>query len=1321
MKLIKSIYIYLLPLFFLASCTDDLGLNQQPVYYPGDKDGVEFMVEGASLRTRSVNFSPGSMVKINSVWVGIFDTDDPVKENNDGSYRCISKNSLDQSFIEINSTGEGDKHYTNLIKVDLDPPSDDAINHRFIMISIVNYNGVRDQYGNLLEERLRNVKSWKEFINIAVDTKSGYSYPHDADSPIMAGFLRIKDDAKRSVTHIQVDQFNNEVLFPESLMDLEKTQEVTDILFNWQGDNYNISNRSVRLRRLVANINVNIEVINPELEITSVSYKRHNMPESVYIIERRTVNYNYDENESAQIDTPVTLPSDTTEAANYADKVWVRYLDNDSPTPGYKDDSDWLIDANRDSKTGQWNFSFQHFANKHWAKESIQKDVKDPYMLPKEYSEYYKKRETRETVVKSYPNGETEEVHLFKALADNIDHFNNKASYFEVKMHIVDSKSNRCADAVYVIHEGNSSLADGRESTLNGEDKAQPIGNLDDFVCARNISYQYNIKVVDFDNILLNVTGNPEDPSYEHHPDQGGKVWKMNYMNDPEGNQRHFYMDEEYENGNFENILKGNRGQYNVEISMPTNVEGEYETGKYVEFKEAVTFDPYPNVAFRLYGFTNYRTKYNLNEELDTPGIAGYNYNFERSSFENLYGLWPKSAGAYSHYFMDDLSLDIQQIPEDLRNGIVFKEVGNDYAMNMIEFVNHASVQDEQKKYNVYVRQTNLHDTDEAYKNNYVRAFYVADRNGILDEDGCTQLINIYCIAQYPDYIGFNYDMVMARENSSAVISAKSREEPYLVDNNLSGTFENEGITNKGKGMAFTASPDLAFRFIGFDEKDNYIDFCYNFDINKPVYQNYKNHWPKATNSTYNEITNLNIIREDENIPSDQWSTWAEDLETLMNQLRIHTSGGLTITVKYLLDNPSILGADYVDGFVVSPYYHAGDVSTSLRYLYIFDKNVVEKGAIKETTMEDTYYQIYGVSQYPFDNSVKVSFKATPLDHAYLMERWKSNYNAEHQKDYNHQVHYTTASNSWCGNTNSIVTMPILLTESDWIKEYQFDFYLEEKLVHSVTYDKEDLIKESDGRIDLELRTDKANKNQNKPFEKGKYKVVVTAIPGDLSKNYSGNKPVVLQNQLDLVDSEWNFTQAPWSSINNNYFTDDEGNMTVEFHNVDPNSSNKNYTDQRNFFFEYNGLEMGIYAVKDNLFVNTSGDNIGKYPGFIATFLDPNLDQQILNANDGPLEGRPYHFKFTTLKDGKLTIDARRTKKKSEGDNNTRKFKVTSNDSKVKINGETEVTINVTDFYDEPVDDVLNITGVDSQKGAEIIIHTPAIDGTCRFYSIKYK
>ena len=772
MSIKKYISLFLLPFIFFASCVDDRLIHGNSQLDSDYVEGTAFeiMVEDNAIRTRTVNFNEGAPVKINSVWMGVFDRE---------SRACVARRTSDQKYLGIN-TG---KDYTNVIRVELpspEAPEGTTLSNKYFIVCVVNFQDINDQVGTSLKTKLENITSWNDFVDIAIETESAYTYPHESDSPLMAGFLRSKNIADRKANHVMVNQFDNNKLYP-SPEDFDE-----DIEISHDGRNYEIGEKKVILRRLVSQVSVNIELLNSDIELTDVQYKRFNMPEYVYIIERRTVN-NDDPND-------LKVPIDVEHVANYADKLWVE----SNHEKGYKSDTEWQIEnTNRNSSSGIWSFYFQHFANKHWARHQVisynEREAHTPFTYWDSEPDPEDESKTIQVQKKRY---------LFNALVTSQEDkkdkdFNNNASYFTIKMHLIESKKNRCAEAEYTIHEGNTSDADGEE--MPNKD-----GNLSDFVCARNISYLYNVKINGFKNIFFNVEGNGSTTeTREHHPDQGGKVWQIEYANDiylsPDEIPQH-YFDRIGNIGHFEEVCPGiDRERYTFMIS-----DKDGKVNYYCEYQNAIKAQPLPNMAFRLYGYTNYRTKSNSESAEDEgqvvePGIAGYNYNFERSSFDNLKGIWPPSTGDFSRYFQNKESLNIERIPQDLRDGVLIKdsEDKDGVYMNLVQFINYADQQTTPKNYHVYIRKSELAPVEESQKDNYIRALYIADRNGIVDDvDGCSTKINVFCAAQFPPIEGVDYG---DEENTNFVIPWKYNEltDLYFIlydyDMNLKGKYQFKG------------------------------------------------------------------------------------------------------------------------------------------------------------------------------------------------------------------------------------------------------------------------------------------------------------------------------------------------------------------------------------------------------------------------------------------------------------------------------------------------------------------------------------------------
>ena len=668
MRLNHTIWLAALVSALFVSCAGDSPYAPVPDT-PGEADGgllIDIAVDGFDGRTRAVSFGD-DLVRINSLWLGVFDR---------ATGACVDRYATLQNYIELRP---GDKA-KGAIRVRLNLPEGGGT--EFFIVAVANYAGsndgsdsedgtgsgkpttepVKDERGGSLSDRLDAVTSWDDFKDICVDAATAYSGTHGNTTPVMAGFL--KQEENESATHVKIDQFaagSDQVLnlYPKDLSE--------KLSVPYKDGKYDTSEMTLFLRRLVANVNVNIAA-GEGMQIMDVAYKRYNMPKAVYLIERRTV----DDNKEFPIVAELS--------PNYGDR---------NLAAGYENDADWI------EATGNQSFSFQHFANKHWARKTDMTVYRD------------REERTEGSGGKFY----------FNALADNADDFNNYASYFVIKMHVLDKENRRCANAEYTIHEGNT-------SDENGD--AKKGGNLMDFVCARNINYTYKIKVSGIENIYLNAGASA--PS-EHFPDQGGKIWQMNYANDKPKVR--------YDNGTFEHAIGAEGGLFENVIQINSSR---------------------PDLAFRLYGYNS-----------QTGVIEGYNYNFTQESFKYLDGMWPPSVGDQSHYYQD-----YNALIEDYAKGdkssietllfetfhIIDADDPGQKEMNLVEFIKsvHELATDSStpivKKYHLKVARRQIEGVPAAEKDQYIRALYIADRNGQQDRDGCTTLINIFSAVQDPPIAG---------------------------------------------------------------------------------------------------------------------------------------------------------------------------------------------------------------------------------------------------------------------------------------------------------------------------------------------------------------------------------------------------------------------------------------------------------------------------------------------------------------------------------------------------------------------------------------
>lgn len=803
-------YIFLIGLIALliTSCKDELIYSEVSQEEINDviQDGYSFgfLLEDAVARTRDVNFNPGASLRVNTVWMGVFD-----RESGD----CISRN-----FRLLNySTVVSGVMQSGVVRMVLNDPVDPTGNNKnyegkdLIVVCLANFKDVTYNYEEtstgdpetgetdtpeeLDEEeendnddptslmyKLNHITSWDEFNKIAVDATTAFAGDHNSDSPVMAGFLynSLKDDS----SHIKIDQYkqyeeslkNNygvylspdkEEVYASMIVKYGKiNNESTNKVFYTEvvdenGNKKNVlvnQGMTLHMRRLVANINVDIRVTTESnLELTETTYKRFNMPKAVYIIERRTTDCNIiseqiiDKNGQKRN----VFRADPNSEAKFAyqgtyDAIFSPNYSDLDPENGYTHDTNWQ------STQSTTSFSFQHFANKHWSDLDLD-----------EATNQLKGKEKGKFVNRSDVNGTSGVFTALMGPDATTPDFRNYASYFIIKMHLVDKTTGKAYEAEYTIFEGNTSDELGTQ-IWEDEEQTIPKGTPKDFVCARNINYYYKITVKGADKIYHNVT---KDYPLDHSSGQGGKVWDFRYVNNTYNDDGKLIGDKNcnydpYMNA-FENTISSNGGVY--------------ENAVIIKNKK-------PNLAFRLYG---YNLDAKNSDGTSDPRIEGFNFNFSDDSFKLLRGLWPEPSGSYSHYYHDinDLESDTDSngnkvgIPENMLSGLRFIKSEDEYenfnyvtenideilaeynhdnsnlgdrkvldVKQLMLYYTEGKKSSTDDKWHMWVSASNIPKQTYIDRMKYVRAIYIADREGYVDSDGCTTLVTIFAAAQYPEY-----------------------------------------------------------------------------------------------------------------------------------------------------------------------------------------------------------------------------------------------------------------------------------------------------------------------------------------------------------------------------------------------------------------------------------------------------------------------------------------------------------------------------------------------------------------------------------------
>lgn len=328
------------------------------------------------------------------------------------------------------------------------------------IVGVANYMDDTDWEGTPLADCLDAALKWNDFValNMRIPLINGAPAANSSASPVMAGLLT-PDGSTRP-------------FFKASESGAVAVENATGFEVNLTGNKIygpmtkTIEGKKIYLKRLYSQVNVSI-VAGQEAEVTDVSFRRCNMPLGVYLAEHPT----YTNSVSTWAIYSVLTP-------NYADTKMEAKNGVAYPDGCYWNDTDWQPAARNNT------FSFNHYENKHWA-------------VPDKYP-----RSSR------HEDREAKSGNVVAALGNT---YNNQASYFVIRMKILDKQMNRSAYVEYTIHEGN----------IN-----DPSGNYDssesrraDYSAFRNTVYNYTINVNGINYIDYNIS------TTGHHDGASGEIW----------------------------------------------------------------------------------------------------------------------------------------------------------------------------------------------------------------------------------------------------------------------------------------------------------------------------------------------------------------------------------------------------------------------------------------------------------------------------------------------------------------------------------------------------------------------------------------------------------------------------------------------------------------------------------------------------------------------------------------------------------------------------------------------------------------------------
>lgn len=492
----------------------------------------------ASVRTRAVSTQSGAEILINNLWIGVF---------NATTGACFGAAKYDDMHKSVQSGAL----VKNMVGVDFVARDEDL--PLAYVVAAANYDGVVTWDGLALSDILPDFDhradiTWDDLVNLGIDTRSAYAGSKGEDensgAPFLAGFFQ---DAVSLTQNPKIDQFSYASSGPAAIYPAAAAAGM-DIRFGDSSDDkIYAAAGAICLRRLVSHNTIHLRTSNG-YEVTELRYKRFNMPRAVFMLQRRTDTNRYSDFEEWQRRSP-----------NFADRLLTAdSFDTGNPDFPYSCDTDWIpVEVNSWDDRTNIEFAFDHFENKHWGAEGL------------------KTRDDREA---------RNEDGTFAALCSgNGDSFNDFASYFVLRMHLVNKSTGESADTEYTIHEGFCNDDDGRIA------ESQEV-RCRDFSSFRNVNYNYNINISGTKDITANVTSSDGSG---HSNGQSGTIWKMNYAT---GTKK-----------------------------SPIPVVG----GVYDFNGDGISLSDSPDIGFRIYGRD------------DNYALVDVCYNVPDGMYEGFAGLWP--------------------------------------------------------------------------------------------------------------------------------------------------------------------------------------------------------------------------------------------------------------------------------------------------------------------------------------------------------------------------------------------------------------------------------------------------------------------------------------------------------------------------------------------------------------------------------------------------------------------------------------------------------------------------------------------------------
>ncbi|MCH5221507.1 MAG: hypothetical protein J1F05_04160 [Muribaculaceae bacterium] len=473
MSSLKILSMAILPSLFMAGCADDAEYQLAGL---GEKvHGIVSIQMGASdpvTVSRAIDFSPNALVKIDSYWLALFDTNtgellgmkyDTHPRKSDGTRHTLNSGSTTPFTVED----------VEIYYYDQNPNA--------YIVGVINYNNVLaknvgDEEMVQLIDILKDLKEFKDFCLISIDTRSADVANRNLESteslPLMSGFY------STNVPSIHTTVTNGGGVNQDAAKTRLVGAEANSPLYLRDG--------AIRLQRLLSEMKYTV-VPGDGVTINSLEYMIVNNPMEVYLAEHTT-----DQNGGTTEDHDTYL-ANTANSADYTDAyqdVSYRYVSRDSEN--------------------KYVFTYQGYENKHWGRK---------WNFPSGYDQNdFLIRETR------YDDSSTEtgKSDVFRTLCQFVGSpYNNTASYVVLK---ADLTINQVEQSIlnktyrgtfyYTIHEGATSRPDGSVNTASSRGY--------DYQRIRNTHYDYTIYINGVDDLIVQANSKED----VHNDGISGTAWE---------------------------------------------------------------------------------------------------------------------------------------------------------------------------------------------------------------------------------------------------------------------------------------------------------------------------------------------------------------------------------------------------------------------------------------------------------------------------------------------------------------------------------------------------------------------------------------------------------------------------------------------------------------------------------------------------------------------------------------------------------------------------------------------------------------------------